>query len=346
MLTMPQAHGNGMNVIEIDFTSNPLVIAEVGNNHEGSFDLASELIEKAASSGVDAVKFQTFQTSKLITTLDEQRVAQLSKFQLTYQQFERLARLCNENGVAFLSTPFDLESVDFVAEQAPAIKISSGDNRNFQLIERAARKKMPLILSTGLISEKELKEVISFIHRIWDVEGERPHLALLHCVSAYPTPAEEANLAAIQNLRKWTPLIGYSDHTMGIDCAITAFIIGARIIEKHFTIAHDFSKFRDHALSATPEEMSELTRKLMTISKSLGTGDIKAEKCELPNIQSLRRSISAVSDLNECHTVVGADLIAVRPGGGLQPGQEHLLIGKKLLRKCRAGEMITVDMVE
>ena len=166
----------------MDFARNPLVVAEIGNNHEGSFDLASELVEKAALSGVDAVKFQTFRAEKLTTILDKKRTAQLSKFQLTYEQFERLARLCNENRVAFLSTPFDLESVDFVAEKAPAIKISSGDNRNLQLIERAARKQMPLILSTGLISEKELEEVVSFIYSIWDSEGERPHLALLHCV--------------------------------------------------------------------------------------------------------------------------------------------------------------------
>ena len=331
---------------QIDFSRNPLVIAEIGNNHEGSFDLASEMVEKAALSGVDAVKFQTFQTEKLTTILDKKRTAQLSQFQLTYHQFERLARLCAENNVVFLSTPFDLESVDFVAERAPAIKISSGDNRNFQLIERAARKQMPLILSTGLILENELEEVVNFIYGIWDSEGERPHLALLHCVSAYPTPAKEANLTAIKNLKKWTPLVGYSDHTIGIDCATTAFIIGARIIEKHFTLAHDLSSFRDHALSATPEEMSKLTRKLADISKSLGSGEIRTEECEIPNVSSLGRSITAASCLNEGHLVTATDLIAVRPGGGLQPGNEGLLIGHRLLRECQKGEMITADMVK
>ena len=331
---------------QMDFSRNPLVVAEIGNNHEGSFDLASEMVEKAALSGVDAVKFQTFQTGKLTTILDKERTAQLSKFQLTYEQFERLARLCNENNVVFLSTPFDLESVDFVAEKAPAIKISSGDNRNFQLIERAARKQIPLILSTGLILETELEEVVNFIYGIWDSEGERSHLALLHCVSAYPTPVKEANLTAIKNLKKWTPLIGYSDHTIGIDCAMAAFVIGARIIEKHFTLAHDLSSFRDHALSATPEEMGELTRKLAVISKSLGSGDIKTEECEIPNVGSLRRSITAASHLKKGHLVTATDLIAVRPGGGLQPGNEDILIGHKLLRECQIGEMITPDMVK
>jgi sialic acid synthase SpsE len=165
-------------------------------------------------------------------------------------------------------------------------------------------------------------------------------------VSAYPTPAKEANLAAIKNLRKWTPLIGYSDHTIGIDCAMAAFIIGARIIEKHFTLAHDLSSFRDHALSATPEEMRELTRKLTAISESLGSGDIQTEECEIPNISSLRRSITAASHLNKGHLVTATDLIAVRPGGGLQPGNENRLIGHKLLRECQTGEMITPDMVK
>jgi len=322
-----------------------VVVAEIGNNHEGSLDLACELISLASDAGAYAVKFQTFQTEKLITARDVKRTGQLKKFQLSYSDFEYLAKYCQEMDIVFLSTPFDLESVEFLKPLVPAYKISSGDNTNFPLLEKVAYTGLPILLSTGMLTDSQLTEVVKQIRKCWDNEGIKGNLALLHCVSAYPTLPEQANLLAIEELKKYSDIVGYSDHTKGIEAAITAVALGATIIEKHFTVRHDYSEFRDHQLSANPVELKELVQRIGHLESLLGTQEIRCEDCESQNIDALRRSIVTTRKLAKGSVLTESDLCAVRPAGGLPPGNEKLLLGKTLKDSMEKGEVLYLASV-
>jgi len=326
------------------FNSN-VVVAEIGNNHEGSLDLACELISLASDAGAYAVKFQTFQTEKLITGRDFKRTGQLKKFQLSYSDFEFLAKYCLENDIIFLSTPFDFESIEFLKPLVSAFKISSGDNTNIPLLEKVAYTGLPILLSTGMLTKNELTTVVKQIKRWWDDEGIKTNLALLHCVSAYPTPPEQANLLAIKELKKYSDIVGYSDHTKGIEAAIAAVTLGATIIEKHFTVRHDYSEFRDHQLSANPVELKQLVRRIDHLESLLGTQEIRCEDCELQSIDALRRSIVTTRKLAKGSVLTENDLCAVRPAGGLPPGNEKLLLGKTLKDSMEKGEVLYLASV-
>ena len=322
-----------------------VVVAEIGNNHEGSLDLACELISLASDAGAYAVKFQTFKTEKLITGRDFKRTEQLKKFQLSYSDFEFLAKYCQEKNIMFLSTPFDSESVDFLKPLVSAFKISSGDNTNIPLIEKVAYTGLPILLSTGMLTKNELITVVEHIKKCWDHEGIKANLALLHCVSAYPTPPEQANILAIRELRKYSDTVGYSDHTKGIDAAIAAVTLGATIIEKHFTVRQDYSEFRDHQLSADPTELKELVQKIGNLQSLLGTEEIRCEDCESQNVDLLRRSIVTARNLAKGSVLTENDLCAVRPAGGLRPGDEKLLLGKQVKESMEKGEILYMTSV-
>lgn len=317
-----------------------LVVAEIGNNHEGSFSLAEELVERAVEAGVGAVKFQVIVPEKLISPLQKERIQQLKKFQLSYAQYEKLSQLAQKLGVLFLATPFDLESAEFLAPLVPAFKIASGDNTFYPLLEKIISFGKPIILSSGLLDLDGLIKVRDFIYQT----NKEAELAVLHCVSSYPVPPEQANLAAISQLKqKLQCMIGYSDHTIGIDAAMMAVALGARIIEKHFTIDNNYSDFRDHKLSSNPEEMASLVRKIKTVEALLGNGDKKVESCEQASLQAARRSIVAKRDLEKGEMIGWNDIDWLRPGGNLAPGQEHLVLNKVLTQSIKKGEPLCVE---
>jgi N-acetylneuraminate synthase/N,N'-diacetyllegionaminate synthase len=335
-----------MRIAGVDTSQRVLVVAEIGNNHEGSLERAREMIAAAARAGADAVKFQVITPERLVSPDQEQRLAQLRRFQLSHDQFQDLARTAAELGLIFLATPFDLEAVRFLEPLVPAYKIASGDNDHFPLLEAVAATGKPILLSTGLSDLETVARAKEFIEDLWHRRGLEGQLALLHCVSAYPTPDGEANLAAIRTLARLGCTVGYSDHTLGLEAAVLAVALGARVVEKHFTLDHHLSDFRDHRLAADPEEMAELVRRIRQAEQMLGGGDKKVQPCEEPSRGAARRGLVAARDLPAGTVLAREHLDWLRPRRGLAPGREHLVLGRRLRRALRRGQPITPAEVD
>ncbi len=314
------------------------IIAEIGNNHEGSFSNAKKLIDKAIESGADAVKFQTFIVDQLISTHDQKRVNQLKKFELNENQFLKLKNYANKKKIIFLSTPFDLKSAKFLNQIVPAFKISSGDNNFYPLITYLAQTKKPLLLSTGIASISDIKKTVTLIRKNNKEKSLHESIALLHCVSSYPTPFEFADLNRIKKLAKLKCTVGYSDHTVGLEACLLAVSYGARIIEKHFTLDNNFSSFRDHKISLNPIDFKNLVSSIRNIETM-----IQHKKSIKLNYTTLRRSIIINTDLNKGSKVSLDHISWVRPGNGLMPGQENKIIGKKLNKFIKKGTQIKIS---
>jgi len=332
-----------MLINDFDTDKNVFVIAEIGNNHEGDFALAQEMIGRAAEAGVDAVKFQTFVPESYVSCSDPERLERLRKFELAKPDIEVLSKQASECGLIFFSTPFDIESAHYLNSLQPLFKIASGDNNFFPLIDVVASFDKPTLISTGLAN----LDLLDKLYRMWGEKTDKQKLAFLHCVASYPVPNEQANLGAITTLRKRYPniTIGYSDHTLGIDAAVYAVAAGAKIIEKHFTLDKKYSDFRDHQLSADPSELKKLIEKIRTVETLLGSGDKKPQPCEAGLETQMRRSIAVARDIPKGTVLRFDDLTWVRPGTGLRPGNEDLLIGQSFNRSLQRGEIIFPEML-
>lgn len=336
-----------MQIGGFDLNDKVLVVAEIGNNHEGDFEVAKTMVQRAAHCGVDAVKFQTFQTRFFVSNRDRACYERLLRFELPYSAWEKLHRVAKDLGLFFFSTPLDLKSAEFLESLVDCYKIASGDNNFFPLMAQIAKTGKPVIMSSGLSDLNQVKKSISFIEDQWTRNGIQQQLAVLHCVSSYPVPDEQANLAAIPYMKSQLGCpIGYSDHTLGLDACIIAMALGARIIEKHFTLDKNYSDFRDHQLSADPGEMKELVIKAAQIPFMLGKPEKTIQPCEVEMVQTIRRSIAAGADLSRGHLLTWEDLIWLRPGQGLPPGEEKRLIGRRLKRDCAFGEPITLQDIK
>ncbi len=329
-----------MRIENFDLEKIVLVIAEIGNNHEGSYTLAEEMVGLAKAAGVGAVKFQTFKTEEYVSRVDKARFQRLKSFELSHAQFEKLNRYSREAGLLFISTPFDLDSARFLAPLVSAFKISSSDNTFYPLLEEVAKADKPVILSSGLVDIQQLEFSVSFLKSRCSVKD----LAVLHCVTSYPVPVEDANLAAINAIRsRCRCTVGYSDHTLGVDAAVLAVALGSRIIEKHFTLNKNHSAFRDHQISADPEEMKILVQKIKHAEVLLGTGTKTPQNSEIDNEAAVRRSLTVKTDLPLGHTISWKDLSWTRPAGGYPPGKETVVLGRVLSQSMRAGEKFTPE---
>jgi sialic acid synthase SpsE len=336
-----------MHIGGADLADRILVVAEIGSNHEGSLDAARELVRAAAECGAGAVKFQTYRADRLVRPTDAQRLAQLSSFELPNRAFEKLRDVAHELGLLFLSTPFDLESVDLLEPLVDAFKVASGDNDFVPLLERIARTGKPVIVSSGLAELEDIRRAKELIEGIWQRDRIHQELAVLHCVSAYPLPPEGASLAAIPLLaRELQCTVGYSDHTIGIEACVLAAALDARILEKHFTLDHAYSSFRDHQLSADPPELRELVRRVELAQTLLGRPEKVVRDEERETGRAARRSIVAAADLPRGHRLRLEDLTWLRPRDGLAPGEEHQLIERRLKRDVAFGEPILPADVE
>lgn len=326
----------------IDTEKKVYVIAEVGNNHEGNYNLAEDLICKAKECGADAVKFQTFVPELYVSSKDHDRILRLEKFKFTIEQFHNLKKLAQNVGIDFFSTPFDLESARALNAIQDIFKISSGDNNYYDLIELIASFSKSTIISTGMTGLDSIILLVDF----WQQRSSTKNLALLHCVSSYPVPNGQENLAAIMTLKSQFPelTIGYSDHTLGVRVAKLAVTAGARIIEKHFTIDKNYSNFRDHQLSADPNEMKELVISVAEISEIMGSGEKKMQICESEH-KSMRRSLGAAKDLDAGVVITRKDLICIRPGTGIGMDKIESILGKKIIRSIAKGEILNMEDV-
>ena len=333
------------------------VIAEIGHNHQGKVEKARELFREAKLAGAHAVKLQKRDNRGLYTRAAYNKpYDNENSFGATYgehreflefglQEYRELQGYARELEVDFFATAFDLASAEFLGElDVPAFKIASGDNTFYPLLQAIAQTGKPAILSTGLA---DLEQVRSSMRR-FELEGGAGALAILHCVTSYPTLPEQANLSAIRTLKDAFPhnSVGYSDHTMGIRAAVASVALGARIIEKHFTIDKQFSDFHDHQLSADPEELTEMVLHIRELETMLGTGEKVAQEGEENNRIGGRRSIVSKRSLRAGETVTLEDLTWMRPGDGMPPGDEHLLLGKRLTAPLQVGEPFSLEIVE
>lgn len=337
-----------MKIAGLNSSQKVIVIAEIGNNHEGSFERAKLLARLAAEAGADIIKYQTFVPELYANKQDEARIARLKGFRLSFEQFAELARTVESLGKVFLSTPFDLDSAQFLGSlhQAPAIKIGSGENTFWPLLRAVALSRKPLIVSTGISGLDEVLKIRDFVRSAWSEIKHTGELAILHCVSAYPAPPEQINLRSIPALAKATGCeVGFSDHTAGISAAVGAVALGARIIEKHFTDNKNFSSFRDHQLSADPIEFREMVLRIREMEVMLGTEGKVTQVAEEPAAVSMRRSIINRRELKAGEAIQLADLAWVRPGGGIPPGHESEVIGKHCVSNIAVGTVLTRELV-
>ena len=246
------------------------IIAEIGNNHEGDFELAKDLIQLASESGANAVKFQTIVPEKLIPKNQIDRLNQLEKYRLTYEQFRELSDVARKKEVIFLSTPFDIESALFLNEIVSAFKVSSGDNNFFPLLTTIANTGKPIIMSTGMMNLSEVNYSVNFIEDYWKNKKINQEIALLHCVSCYPTKFSEANLSKIISLKEYSNIVGYSDHTNSFLPSYLAVSRGACIVEKHITLDYNIRDAQDWKVSAGPDNFEEFVKNLKMIKPILG----------------------------------------------------------------------------
>ena len=262
---------------------------------------------------------------------------------ITTAQWKELAGAAQAAGIPFMASVFDEELVEIMDPLTCAFKIASGDNTFLPLLEVVARTGKPIILSTGLLDMEGVREAKNHIENVWRQSGYAPGLALLHCVVNYPTAPAHANLLALRQLQQLGTVVGYSDHTLGTEAAVLAVALGARIIEKHFTIDKHRSSFRDHQLSADPAELALLVQRVREAVELLGDGEKRLGENEREIAPRVRRSLVASRPLEKGKALEWDDFNWVRPGGGLAPGREGEVLGRPLLRPLRPGELITPE---
>lgn len=343
-----------INNIEISSQSECYVIAEIGNNHQGSLDTAKKLAEAAKSSGANAVKTQRRNNSKLYTsayynrpydnpvsfgkTYGEHR----EYLELSDEEFEELQTYCKEIGISFFSTAFDFDSAEFLESiDIPAYKIASGDLKSIPLIKHIAKFGKPIIVSTG---GAKLDDVIRMYDAIIPLNSQ---LIILQCTAAYPCPPELLNLKVIETYIKKFPesIVGLSDHYNGILSAPLAYMIGARVIEKHFTLNHTM-KGTDHAFSLEPDGMRKMVRDLKRTKLALGNSNKDPLELEKDPLIKMGKKLVASQDLKIGHKLTYEDISLKSPGDGLEPYHLEKIIGKSINRAINKDENILLNNLD
>jgi N-acetylneuraminate synthase/N,N'-diacetyllegionaminate synthase len=325
------------------------IIAEVGVNHNGSVKMAKKLIDAAKEVGADAVKFQAFKAERIVTKYAEKAAYQkettdphksqynmLKKLELSDAEMKELHNYTAKRNITFLSSAFDIESVDLLDRlDVPAFKVASGEITDLPLLRYMAKKKRPIILSTGLSTLEEIREALN----IFTAEGI-VDIVLLHCITSYPAKAEEANLRMIDALKKFGFPVGFSDHTLGIAVPLAAVAMGAVLIEKHFTLGRKLPG-PDHRASLEPNEFEQMVEGIRNVELALGTGTKKltAEEENIKN--AARRSIVAKVKIQKGEVIRENMLDFKRPGTGLEPKNLHKIVGKRANKDIEVDEMIT-----
>lgn len=330
-----------------------LVIAEAGVNHNGSLDMALEMVKVVANAGADMIKFQTFKPELMIskhaakadyqkdtTGISESQLDMVRKYELSLEDHRKILSFCEKIGIEFFSTPFDLQSVDLLMSLGvKKIKVPSGEITNWPLIHKIGKTGKPVIVSTGMSTIDEIRDALAIYlmgvtnPRIipdrekldWvysSREGQvylKNNVTLLHCTTQYPTPYEDVNLRAMDTLRDEFNLpVGYSDHTQGIAVSIAAVARGAVVIEKHFTLDRNLPG-PDHQASLEPDELCDLARSIRAVEKSLGSEEKKVTPSELPNRAIARKSLIALTDIKKGEAFTWDNLGVKRPGDGISP---------------------------
>jgi len=331
-----------------------LIIAEAGVNHNGSMELAKKLIEVAANSGADIVKFQTFKATNLVSInapkadyqkqnmindTDDTQFNMLKNLELNLEHHLILIEHCNKCNIKFQSTAFDLESIEMLDKLGMTIwKIPSGEITNLPYLKKIAKFNAEVILSTGMCTLDEVKVAVDILT---NNGTNRNNIHVLHCNTEYPTPFEDVNLNAMLTIRNQLGVrVGYSDHTSGIEVSVAAVALGAEIIEKHFTLDKSMSG-PDHKASLEPIELKLLVNSIRNIEKAMGDGVKHPSASEEKNMVIARKSIHINKVLSQGQVIQEADLVMLRPGDGISPMEMLNVIGKKTKRELSNGYKLT-----
>ncbi|HAM84984.1 MAG TPA: N-acetylneuraminate synthase [Butyricimonas sp.] len=329
-----------------------LIIAEAGVNHNGSLELAKQLIDVAAAAGVDFVKFQTFRAENLVSkqavqadyqkrnlgSADQSQFSMLKKLELSRADHQVLLAYCREKGVAFLSTAFDFESIDFLATLKPDLwKIPSGEITNYPYLKRIAQFRKPVILSTGMSTFGEIAAAINVLE---EFGLTRNQITVLHCNTEYPTPMRDVNLRAMQTMAaELNVSTGYSDHTVGIEIPVAAVALGAKVIEKHFTLDRNLAG-PDHKASLEPRELKAMVSAIRNVELALGDGVKRVSDSEKKNKNIVRKSIVAACPIKKGEAFNEINLTVKRPGDGISPMFWEEVLGKLAGKDFQADDLI------
>jgi len=335
-----------------------LIIAEAGVNHNGSIEIAKQLIDVAAESGVDYVKFQTFKAEKVISknavkaeyqivnteNESESQLDMVKKYELDKDTHIELINYCNTKSVKFLSSPFDLESIDLLADLGINLfKIPSGEITNLPYLKKIASLKKEVIISTGMCN---LSDIETALEILTSNGASRELITVLHCNTEYPTPFEDVNLLAMNTIKEAFKVnVGYSDHTLGIEVPIAACALGACVIEKHFTLDKNMEG-PDHVASLEPKELKAMVTGIRNIDLALGNGIKEPSNSERKNIAIARKSIVAAIDIKEGDVISEENITIKRPGNGISPLLWESLLGKTAGRNFAADELLEVSFLK
>lgn len=329
-----------------------LIIAEAGVNHNGSMEVAKQLVDAAVDAGVDIIKFQTFKAEKLVSKSAKQAEYQkrnigdgndsqyemLKKLELSKENHEELIAYCKEKGIRFWSTAFDFESMDYLHSLNLGLwKIPSGEITNYTFIRKIASYKEPVIMSTGMCDGTDIQNAI---HVLIQYGLKKEQIALLHCNTQYPTPYQDVNLRAMNSIKDTFGLaVGYSDHTQGIEVPIAAVAMGATVIEKHFTLDRNLPG-PDHKASLEPHELKAMVNAIRNIEQALGDGIKKVSDSEKGNISVARKSIVAACTIKKGELLTEDNLTVKRPGTGLSPMLWENVIGTVAIKDYEEEDLI------
>lgn len=327
------------------------IIAEAGDNHNGNYETALKLVDIAIEAGADCVKFQTFITENVIskfaekaeyqkqnTGTDESQFDMVKKLELSFEEFRNIKKYCDKKGILFLSTPFDLDSIEFLETlHIPLWKIPSGEITNLPYLIKIAKTGKDIIMSTGMCQMQEIKEALTILK-----ENGAGKITLLHCNTEYPTPFIDVNLNAMKTMRdKFKVEVGYSDHTVGIAVPIAAVAMGARVIEKHFTLDKNMEG-PDHKASLEPDELKQMVIDIRNIEKAMGNGQKIPSMSEIKNIDIARKSIVANCDIKKGEILTNRNLYIKRPGNGISPMKWNEVIGTRAIKDFKKDELILI----
>lgn len=327
------------------------IIAEAGDNHNGNYETALKLVDIAIEAGADCVKFQTFITENVIskfaekaeyqkqnTGTDESQFDMVKKLELSFEEFRNIKKYCDKKGILFLSTPFDLDSIEFLETlHIPLWKIPSGEITNLPYLIKIAKTGKDIIMSTGMCQMQEIKEALTILK-----ENGAGKITLLHCNTEYPTPFIDVNLNAMKTMRdKFKVEVGYSDHTVGIAVPIAAVAMGARVIEKHFTLDKNMEG-PDHKASLEPDELKQMVIDIRNIEKAMGNGQKIPSMSEIKNIDIARKSIVANCDIKKGEILTDRNLYIKRPGNGISPMKWNEVIGTRAIKDFKKDELILI----
>ena len=327
------------------------IIAEAGDNHNGDFNTALKLVDVAKRAGADCVKFQTFVTEEIIskyaemaeyqkknTGKEESQFEMVKRLELSFDEFRKIKEYCDRVGIQFLSTPFDLKSVDFLNELGvPFFKIPSGEITNYPYLIKIAHTGKPVVMSTGICAPDEILAAINVLEN--NGGGE---ITLLHCNTEYPTPLKDVNLYAMRTMKKmFGKKVGYSDHTKGIEVPVAAVALGACVIEKHFTLDKNMPG-PDHKASLEPDELGRMVKNIRNIEIALGDGVKHVSESERKNIAIARKSIVARRNIQEGEILTEDNLAVKRPGTGINPMQWMEVLGTRAVRDFKEDELIEI----